>query len=140
MTSPAARARASAHASHRNERLYAEMATLADERSRRRFLLRHPGLVRAETVARLSEMVPQRIRIDVKEALALAESAELIARKLRLAEPLARSLRAKGNALYALDDHEGAVRLHDEAVRLFARARRPTEVGRTLSTCCSRTA
>ncbi|PYQ53225.1 MAG: hypothetical protein DMF78_09540 [Acidobacteria bacterium] len=134
MTSPAARARASAHASHRNERLYAEMATLADERSRRRFLLRHPGLVRAETVARLSEMVPQRIRIDVKEALALAESAELIARKLRLAEPLARSLRAKGNALYALDDHEGAVRLHDEAVRLFARARRPTEVGRTLST------
>ena len=118
----------------RDEKLYAELATLDDERSRRRFLSRHPSLVRREAVARLSEIVSQKVRVDVKEALALAEAAALIARKLRSAEALAQGLRAKGNALHFLNDHKSAVELHEEAARLFAKAGKPTEVGRTLST------
>jgi len=125
---------ASLRASRRDEKLYAELATLDDERSRRRFLSRHPSLVRREAVARLSEIVSQKVRVDVKEALALAEAAALIARKLRSAEALAQGLRAKGNALHFLNDHKSAVELHEEAARLFAKAGKPTEVGRTLST------
>jgi tetratricopeptide (TPR) repeat protein len=118
----------------RAERLYTELARLADEPSRRRFLARHPGLMRPETVARLSEIVSQKVRVDVKEALALAEAAQLIARKLGSDEALAQSLRAKGNALHFLHDYKAAVAPLEEAARLFEKAGKPTEVGRTLST------
>jgi CHAT domain-containing protein/predicted negative regulator of RcsB-dependent stress response len=118
----------------RDERLLGEMAALTDAPSRRKFLSRHPGLVRADAVARLSEMVPQRVRVDVKEALALAEAAELIARRVRSPEALAQGLRAKGNALYGLNEHTAAVEHHEQAVRLFEKAGKPHEVARTLST------
>lgn len=122
------------NAGRRDERLYARLAKLPDDRSRRRFLSRHPVLLRREAVARLSEIVPQKVRVDVKEALALAEAAELIARRLRSPEALAQSLRAKGNALYALNEHKAAVQHHERATRLFTKVGKPTEVGRTLST------
>jgi CHAT domain-containing protein len=116
------------------EKLYSEMAALEDDRSRRRFLARHPALVTAETVARLSEIVLVKCRVDVTQAMALAEAAELIGRQVRSPEALARGLRAKGNALHSVNDYAGAVQHHDEAARLFAKAGQPTEVGRTLST------
>ncbi|HEV8253159.1 MAG TPA: CHAT domain-containing tetratricopeptide repeat protein [Vicinamibacteria bacterium] len=118
----------------RGEQLYAEIGKLADERSRRRFLSRHRGLLRAETVTRLGEMVTQKVRVDVKEALALAEAAELIARRLGNDEARAHGLRAKGNALHFLHDYKAAVAHLDDAARLFAEAGKPTEVARTLST------
>jgi len=120
--------------SRSEERRFAELARLADKRSRRAFLSRHPGLLRPEVVARLSEIVPQRVRVDVQEALALAEAAELIARTLRSPEALAQSLRAKGNALYAQNQHKVAVEHHEQAARLFEKVGKPKEVGRTLST------
>ena len=113
---------------------YAELAALEDDRSRRRFVARHPGIVSLETVERLSEVVPVKVRVDVREAMALAEAAELIARKLRNPEALARGLRAKGNALHFMNDYKAAVQHHEEAARLFAKAGKPIEVGRTLST------
>jgi CHAT domain-containing protein len=125
---PSARPAASA------EGLYAELATLADDRSRRAFVARHADLLSAETVERLSEVVQSKVRVDVKQAMALAEAAELIARKLRSPEALARGLRAKGNALHFVNDYRAAVEHHEEAARLFDEAGRPTEVGRTLST------
>jgi tetratricopeptide (TPR) repeat protein len=118
----------------RDGRLFEELAALADQASRRRFLSRHPSLLRREVVARLSELVPSKVRIDVKEALALAEAAELIARRLRSPEALAQGLRAKGNALYGLNDHRAAVEHHEEAARLFGQAGNAHEVARTLST------
>jgi CHAT domain-containing protein/predicted negative regulator of RcsB-dependent stress response len=124
----------STRAGRHDERLYAALAALPDERSRRRFFARHRRLVRPETVTRLSEIVSRKVRVDVKEALALAEAAELIARRLKSAEALAQGLRAKGNALHFLNEHGAAVEHHEEAIRLFAKAGKPTEVGRTLST------
>jgi len=118
----------------RQERLYAQLARLSDAAGRRKFVARHPELLRPETVTRLSEAVPQRVRVDVKEAMALADAAVLIARRLRRPESVAQSLRAKGNALYALNEHAAAVERHDEAARLFAKAGQPNEVARTLST------
>ncbi|HYU40575.1 MAG TPA: hypothetical protein VEQ84_00350, partial [Vicinamibacteria bacterium] len=64
------------------ERLYAQLARLFDAARRREFVARHPELLRPETVTRLSEAVPQKVRVDVKEAMALADAAVLIARKL----------------------------------------------------------
>jgi len=116
------------------ERLHAQLGRLADDAARRKFLARHPELVQPETVTRLSEAVPQRVRVDVKEAMALADAAVAIARKLRRPESVAQSLRAKGNALYALNEHAAAVERHDQAARLFAEAGQPHEVARTLST------
>ncbi|HEV7501845.1 MAG TPA: tetratricopeptide repeat protein, partial [Vicinamibacteria bacterium] len=116
------------------DRLYAQLGRLTDVVRRRQFLARHPELVRAETVTHLSEAVIQRVRVDVKEAMALADAAVLIARKLRRPESVAQSLRAKGNALYALNQYAAAVERHDEAARLFAEAGQPREVARTLST------
>jgi tetratricopeptide (TPR) repeat protein len=114
--------------------LDAHLAALTDDPARRRFLARHPRLVSAETVARLSDAVPQRVRVNIQEAAALAEAAEMIARRLRKPEILAQALRAKGNALYSANEHAAAIARHEEAARLFARAGKPQEVARTLST------
>jgi CHAT domain-containing protein/tetratricopeptide (TPR) repeat protein len=116
------------------DRLYARLGRLGNDKERRKFLVRHPEIVREETVTRLSEAVPQRVRVDVKEAMALADAAVMIARKLRRPASVAQSLRAKGNALYALNEHVAAVARHDEAARLFAEAGQAHEVARTLST------
>ncbi len=132
--SPRPRARGRARSKPPDERLFRQLAALSDHDSRRRFVARHPRLVRAETVARLSEAVPQKVRIDVREAMALAEAAEIIARKLGRPESLAQSLRAKGNALYAANQHAAAVDRHEEAARLFEKVGKPHEVARTLST------
>jgi hypothetical protein len=64
----------------RQERLFAQLARLSDAAGRRKFVARHPELVRPETVTRLSEAVPQKVRVDVKEAMALADAAVFIAR------------------------------------------------------------
>src|SRR5262249_13988620 len=107
---------------------------LGDDALRRRFLARHPRLVHEETVARLSEMVSREVRVDVRRALGLAEAAEMVARRLRSPGALAQGIRAKGNALHFLNDHRAAAEHHEEAARLFRRAGRSKEVGRTLST------
>ncbi|MGE0455079.1 MAG: CHAT domain-containing protein [Vicinamibacteria bacterium] len=118
----------------REEQLFGELALLRDERSRRAFLARHKGLRRAEVVARLCEQVPRRIRVDLQEALALAEAAQALARSLRSPKAAAQSLRAKGNALYALRRFREAVAHHREAAALFEQLGLAGELGRTLST------
>src|SRR5262249_32623846 len=115
------------------ERLFAALATITSQRARRAYLSRHPRLVCDEVVARLSASVPQKRRVDVEQALALAEAAALIARRRRRPEVLAQALRAKGNALYGRNEHAEAVQHHGEAVRLFAEAGQSHEVARTLS-------
>jgi CHAT domain-containing protein len=116
------------------DRLFAELATLRDEAGRRAFLSRNRGLLKPDVVRRLSERVLRKVRVDVHEALRLAEAAETIARRLRSQEALAHGLRAKGNALYSLRRFQEAVEHHREAVRLFEELGMPMEVGRTLST------
>jgi tetratricopeptide (TPR) repeat protein len=116
------------------ERLFGELAKLADESSRRRFLHRHARLLRPDVMARIDDAATRKVKVDVKEALALAEAAGMIARRLRTSEALAHGLRAKGNVLYGLNDHKAAVAHHEKAAALFRKARLPTEVGRTLST------
>src|SRR6266853_4652403 len=113
--------------------LAVELGKLQDGVLRRQFLARNSSLVRSDVVWRLAPMVVDKIRVDAKEALFLAEGTLLIARKLRRKEEIALAMRAKANALYASGDNHGAVQHHEDAFKLYEALGIPKEAARTLS-------
>jgi CHAT domain-containing protein len=113
--------------------LFAELCARRTPISRDEYLALHPELCDARVVEDLSEAVRQRVRVDIDEALALAEMAALAAANLD-SESRGRALRAKGNALWFKGQWRTAVDLFDEAVRLFRDAGQEGEIARTLST------
>lgn len=115
------------------EELLSQLAQLESEPARRKFLARHPALVHAEVVDRLSRLVVERVRVDTREAVHLAEAAVLIGKKLRRKESLALGLRAKANALYACGNNALAVEHHEKAIELYDALKIEKEVARTLS-------
>ena len=117
------------------EELVEQLADLADEAVRHEFLLRNPALLKPEVVTELADQVRQKIRVDVQQALRLAEAALAIASDLDHKESRARALRAKANVLYAQGEHATAVDLHQQAVAWFEAAGQSHEVARTLSGC-----
>src|ERR1700730_1514431 len=110
-----------------------ELGALHDGVAHRKFLTRNSSLVRSEVVKRLAPMVVDKIRVDSKQALLLAEGTLLIARKLRRKEDIALAMRAKANALYASGDNHGAVQHHEDAFNLYEALEIPREAARTLS-------
>src|SRR6266566_2569075 len=100
---------------HSRGELLSKLARLQSDSDRRKFLSRHTTLVRAEVVKKLSELVVEKIRVDTREALQLADAALSIARKLRRKENLALGLWAKANALYACGDNHAAIEHHEQA-------------------------
>jgi CHAT domain-containing protein len=116
------------------EELCSELARLPDEASRRAFLDRSPELHQSQIVEQLAEAVRHQVRVDVSQALRLAEAALAIATELPDKEALARALRAKANALWFMGQCKAAVDLFREAAHLFDEAGKMSEVGRTLST------
>src|ERR1700723_2197584 len=115
------------------EELYSQLAQLDDEPARRKFLTRHRSLLRGEVVERLAQRVVERVRVDTREAVHLAEAAVLIGTKLRNKESLALGLRAKANALYACGNNAAAVEHHEKAVELYELVKNEKEAARTLS-------
>jgi CHAT domain-containing protein len=116
------------------EELCGELARLPDEESRRAFLGRAPELRQSEIVEQLAEAVRHQVRVDVPQALRLAEAALAIAAELPDQEARARALRAKANALWFMGQCKDAVDLFREAIHLFEKVGKMSEVGRTLST------
>src|SRR5690348_18499385 len=96
----------------------AQLAQLSTEEDRRKFLARHPGLIRKEFVEQLAEQVVERVRVSTQEALHLAEAAILIGERLKRKDALALSLRAKANALYSSGDNRAATELRSEERRV----------------------
>jgi len=115
------------------EELFSQVAQLESEPERRKFLSRHRTLMRARVVERLAELVVERVRVDTREAVHLAEAAILIGRKLRRKDSLAVALRAKANALYACGNNAAAVEHHEKAIELYDALKLEKEAGRTLS-------
>jgi len=113
--------------------LVSELGKLETDAARREFLAHHGSLVRAQVVRQLAPMVVEKIRVDPREALHLAEAAVLIARKLRRKEDVALALRAKANALYASGDNHGAVEHHEQAFKIYESLGSEREAARTLS-------
>jgi CHAT domain-containing protein len=115
------------------EALIAQLEQIENEPDRRKFLARHKSLVQPDVVKELSEKVLEKIRVDTRQALHLADAALLIARKLRGKEDLALGLWTKANALYASGDNRAAVEHHEQAIEIYEARGNQREAGRTLS-------
>src|SRR5580704_698909 len=115
------------------EELLLEFARVDNDADRRKLLAHHKALLRSEVVKQLADLVLEKIRVDTKEALHLAEAAVLIGRKLRRKEDIALGTRAKANALYACGDNRAAVEHHELAIRMYEALGNLKEAARTLS-------
>jgi CHAT domain-containing protein len=117
----------------KQEHLLETLVALDDDASRVEFLQQHPLLLRSEVVKELTERVREQVRVDVQQALRMADATVSIAKKLEDKQALALAKRAKANALYAKGEYAAAVDLHEQAVALFDAIGQVHEVARTLS-------
>jgi CHAT domain-containing protein len=113
--------------------LLKELASLKDDASRRRFLMRRRRLCNIGIVRKLNDAVREKLRIDPHQALALAEAAVAIAGKLREQDALASSFRSKANALYMIGDNSKALEFHSQALAIFRKTHNAEEEARTLN-------
>jgi CHAT domain-containing protein len=116
-----------------NEELLLQLASVETDPDRRKFLASHKELLHSEVVKQLADLVLEKIRVDTKEALRLAEAAVLIGNKLRRKEDIALGTRAKANALYACGDNRAAVEHHEQAIEMYESLGIVKEAARTLS-------
>ncbi len=115
------------------DRLLDQLAELRTRTERERFLRNCPEAHRRELVIALDLQVTRVVRVDLKKALALAESAVLIAQAISDPMSLALGLRAKANALMLLDRHQEALDLYQRSVALFESLGEREQAARTLS-------
>jgi CHAT domain-containing protein len=115
------------------DRLIGKLAELRTRAEREQFLRSRPEAHRRELVIALDLEVTRRVRVDLKKALALAESAVFIAQAISDPTSLALGLRAKANALMLLDRHQEALELYQRSVALFESLSEREQVARTLS-------
>jgi CHAT domain-containing protein/predicted negative regulator of RcsB-dependent stress response len=104
-----------------------------DAPARAKLVAQHPAILWDDIVQTLTEKVWQEVRIDTHRAQQLADASVDVAQALNRPNLLARSFRAKANALYALDQHLEAVHLHEQAIALFEQTGEEAELARTLS-------
>ena len=109
------------------------LLALDDAPSRTQLVTQHPAIAWDEIVSILTEKVWQEVRIDTHRAKRLADAAHDVAQALNNPSLLARSSRAKANAMYALDEHTDAVQFHERAIALFEQTGEEAELARTLS-------
>jgi tetratricopeptide (TPR) repeat protein len=112
-----------------------ELIHLTEDSQRQEFLDRCPQLLRSDVVSHLTEVVHEQVRIDATLALSLAETALAVARRIGEPDSLARSFRAKANALYATGKNKEAIEFYNEALAAFEAKQNELEVAITLSSC-----
>jgi CHAT domain-containing protein len=115
------------------DEMFDRLASLPDEGSRLRFLSSR-GLIARSTVVQLDAAVRTLVRVDLKKAQDLAQAAVTVANQLGDYESRAYAVRATANSLGFLGQNKEASELHTQAIELFKQAKKPMEVGRTLST------
>ena len=113
--------------------LLGRLLALEDGASRKELVAQHPQAEWDQVVRLLTERVWQEVRVDTHQAEHSADIAIEIAEALGDRTSLAKSLRAKANALYALDQHVAAIDLHEKAITLFEDVGDQAELARTLS-------
>ena len=113
--------------------LIERLLKLEDASSRKQLVAQQGQLPWEEVVRTLTERVWQEVRVDTHQAERSADAAIQVAEVLGDATSLAKSLRAKANALYALDHHAAAIQFHEQAVALFEQVGEQGELARTLS-------
>jgi CHAT domain-containing protein len=116
-----------------SDALIERLLALDDAPSRARLVIQNPAIAWDEIVKTLTEKVWQEVRIDTHRANRISDAALDVAQVLGNPESLARSLRAKANAMYALDEHSEAIHFHEQAIALFGQIGEEAELARTLS-------
>ncbi|HLM82944.1 MAG TPA: CHAT domain-containing tetratricopeptide repeat protein [Terriglobales bacterium] len=111
------------------ERLLAE----PDDAARRNLVLRCPTANWEEIVSLLCDRVRQEVQVSTARAQHMADAAMLAAETVGSKVAQGKSRRAKANTLYAMDQHEAAVEMHQHAAALFEEAGEKGELARTLS-------
>ena len=114
------------------EKTLRDLAALSTDAARKRYLARHGQLYREQALRQLNEIVRAKLRSDTRHAVALAESAIAIARKLRNQEALGRALRSKANALMIMGENQRALQIHAQALKVFRKIGNAEEEARTL--------
>src|SRR5271156_6283245 len=109
------------------------LLALDDAPSRTQLVTQNPGAAWDEIVKILTDKVWQEVRVDTHRAKRLADAALNVAQTLGNPSLIARSFRAKANALYALDEHGEAIQMHAQAIALFEETGEEAELARTLS-------
>src|SRR5712692_7615019 len=109
------------------------LLALADDASRRELIAQHPSLDWNQLVSTLTDRVRQEVHVSAANAQRLADIAITVAETSGSRVALAKSLRAKANALYTLDQHSDAIEMHERAAALFEAAGEQLELARTLS-------
>jgi CHAT domain-containing protein len=104
-----------------------------EEDSRQEFVRHHTARDWAALVSALAERVREEVRVDTARAATLADLAIGVSETIGNQHVLAKSLRAKANALYALDQHAAAIEMHRKAAAIFEAEGDEAELARTLS-------
>lgn len=116
-----------------SEKAISQLAEAKSAAERKRVLARHRTLVSPEAVQQLAELVVAKVRVDTHQALALADAALEIGKRLRKKESIALGMRARANALYAGGENRAAIEHHDKAIEMYASLANWKEAARTLS-------
>jgi CHAT domain-containing protein len=116
-----------------SEALIRRLLALEDAKGRRGFVAENPAIAWDEMVTMLTERVWEEVRIDTHHADRIADAAIDVAESTGSQISLARSFRAKANALYALDRHAQSIEYHERAAACFEQAGDETELARSLS-------
>lgn len=113
--------------------VFDRLLSIPDEADRLRFLSENQMFSR-ETVEQMGATVRVLVRVDLRKACTLAETALALAAQLGDSESRAWALRSVANSLGFVGENRKAAELHAQAVELFRQAAQPLEVARTLST------
>src|SRR5258708_31132300 len=104
-----------------------------DKAGRQQLIAEHPLLDWDQLVATLTDRVRQEVHVSAANAQRIADIAISVGETTGSQIALAKSLRAKANALYTLDQHSDAIEMHERAAALFEASGEPLELARTLS-------
>jgi CHAT domain-containing protein len=111
------------------------IAGLPDVSALDRFFVRRPRLVNASFAQWLLERSRDQLRVDFRQSLAFAQSAQRVAERAGDERRRALALRAAANALSVGGNNQGAIDLHTQAIAAFERVGDEPELARTLSAC-----
>jgi len=113
--------------------LIARLLAAENDIKRQELVQRQVAADWTKVVSDLADRVRQEVHVSTAEAHRLADIAILVAETSGSQTSIAKSRRAKANALYATDDHAAAIEMHQAAVSLFEAAGEKQELARTLS-------
>src|SRR5438552_19141293 len=98
------------------------LLALDDDATRRELISQQPSLDWDQIVSTLTDRVRQEVHVSAANAQRMAVIAISVAEVSGSRVALAKSLRAKANALYTQDQHSNAIEMHERAAELFEAA------------------